>query len=328
MANETTSTSYADNSLSYSLGERVLSASLPKIVVSGLVSEIDLSGVPSDTARVNRHTDLGVAGSGTEGTEYTTNEEFALATAVDFLVAEAAAIQRGIVTNFALETKFPGQADVWRALQDAPLDVKLAIVGEEADRASFPCVEKREDDLCNLLGSFTGTVGTSGSDMTITDLVAAQYTLKTQSPDHEDWVYVLTPNQVQEMTLEMGVTGGGLGGSIWVSQADGSFFNFRPDMPRNGFRGSFMGIPVYEYDHSLRTISGGDVCGALMCRGQGDPRRLGAKVGALGMCSRGFLKYHLEYSAGHRGVIIVVTSDHKALELRDENGVSIITDAP
>ncbi len=328
MASETTSTSYADNALAYALGERVLSASLPKIVVTGLCNEIDMSGEASDTARVNRNTDLGVAGSGTEGTEYTTNEEFALATPIDFVVAEAAAIQRGLVTNFALETRFPGQADVWRALQDAGIDQKLQILGVEADRASFPCVEKREDDLCNLLATFTGTVGTTTVDLTIANMIAAQYTLKTQEPDHEDWAYVLTPNQMLEITLEMGDTGGGKGGSIWSNVGDASFFNFRPDMSRNGLRGAFMGIPVYEYAHSLRTTVGGDdVAGALICRGIGDPRK-GGQVGALGLASRGFLKYHLQYSAGHRGVIIVVTSDHKALELRDENGVSIITDKP
>jgi hypothetical protein len=59
MANETTSTTYADNGLAYVLGDRVLSANLPKIVVTGLVNEIDISGEPSDTARLNFHTDLG-----------------------------------------------------------------------------------------------------------------------------------------------------------------------------------------------------------------------------------------------------------------------------
>lgn len=328
MASETTSTSYSDNSLAYGLGERVLSAHLPKIVLQGLVNEIDISGEATDTARVNRNTDLGVAGAGTEGTEFTTNEEFALATPVDYVVAEAAAIQRGLVTNFALETRFPGQADVWRALQDAGLDQKLAILGEESDRASFPCIEKREDDLANLLANFSVTVGTTTVDMSVANLIGAQLSLKQNEPDHEDWIYVLTPTQVDDMTREFGDVGGGKGGSVWVNAGDLSFFNHRPDMPRNGFRGSFMGIPVYEYAHSLRTTANGgaDVCGALMCRGVGDPRK-GGQPGALGLATRGFLKYHLEYSAGHRGVIIVVTSDHKALELDDLNGVSIITDA-
>lgn len=329
MANETTSTTYSDNSLAYVLGDRVLSANLPKIVVSGLVNEIDITGEASDTARINFHTDIGAAGSGTEGTEYTTNEELTLATAVDLTVAEAAAIQRAVITNFGLETKYPGMGDLWRVLQEGSLDQKLAILAEEADRMGFACIEKREDDVSTLLDAFSNTVGSTGVDLTVTNMIAAQYTLKTLEPTHEDWVYVLTPNQVQEITLEIGVTGGGLGGSVWTNAGDLSFFNFRPDMPRNGFRGSFMGIPVYEYAHSLRELMNGtdDVAGALMCRGVGDPRK-GGQLGAIALAQRGFLKYHLEYSAGYRGVIFVVTSDHKALEVRDTHAVTIVSDAP
>jgi hypothetical protein len=329
MANETTSTTYSDNSLAYALGERVLSANLPKIVVTGLCNEIDMSGEGSDTARINSHTDLGAASAGTEGTEFTTNEELALATAVDFVVAEAAAIQRAVITNFGLETKYPGVADVWRALQEGSIDQKLQILAEEADRMGFACVEKREDDLASLLDGFSNTVGSTGVDLTVTNMIAAQYTLKTLEPLHEDWVFVLTPNQIQELQLEIGVTGGGLGGSVWTGPADASFFNFRPDMPRNGFRGSFMNIPVYEYAHSLRELMNGtdDVAGALMLRGSGDPRK-GGQPGGLALATRGFLKYHLEYSAGHRGVIFVVTSDHKAGEVRDTFGVTIVSDAP
>lgn len=328
MANETTSTTYSDASLAYALGSRVLEAQLPKVVVSALINQVDIAGLGTDTIRFNSNTDLGVAGAGTEGTEFTTNEAFALETPVDVVVAEAAAIQRGLITNFALETRFPGMGDVWRALQEAPLDQKLSICGYEADRASFPCIEKREDDVCNLLDGFSNSVGTSGVDITVTNMIAAQFTLKTLEPTHEDWVYVLTPNQIQELQLEIGVTGGGLGGSVWTNAGDLSFFNFRPDMPRNGYRGSFMGIPVYEYAHSLRTTAnaGADICGALMCRGVGNPNE-GGQLGAMVMVTRGFLKYHLEYSAGHRGVILVVTSDHKAAELRNNHGVSIITDA-
>lgn len=329
MGNETTSTTFDSHILAYTLGERILGANLPKWVVMGLVNELEQAGTGSDTARINQWGDLGVAGAGTEGTEFTTNEAVALATAVDLQVAEAAAIQRAVVTNFALEMKYPGLPDVSRLLQDGTLEQKIAVLGPVADPMMAACLEKREDDLCNLLGGFANTVGTSGADITVSNMIAAQYTIKTLETLHEDFVYVLTPNQIQELQLELGVTNGGAGGALWSGPADASFFNFRPDMPRNGFRGSFMGIPVYEYSHSLRTTANADadVCGALMCRGVGDPR-FGGKLGAIGLAQNGFLKFHIEYSAGYRGIVVVITSDHKALEVRDTHGVSIITDAP
>lgn len=329
MANETTSTSTGAAVLEFALTERILSANLPKWVVSGLSNEMDIAGSGSDTARINQWVDLGVATNGTEGTQFTTNEAVALDTAVDLTVAEAAAIQRAVITNFSIETRYPGLPDVSRLLQDGSLEQKLAVIGPFADPMMAAVLEKREDDLCNLLGGFSNTVGSTGVDVTVTNAIAAQYTLKTLEPIHEDFVFVLTPNQIQELQLELGVTGGGLGGGLWSGGADASFFNFRPDMPRNGYRGSFMGIPVYEYSHSLRTTANGgaDVCGALMCRGVGDPNA-GGQLGGLAMATSGFLKFHIQYDAGYRGVIVVVSSDHKALEARDTHGVSIITDAP
>src|SRR5687768_4396291 len=124
MANETTSTTYDSQILAYSLGERVLSSNLSKIVALGLIYAIVLKGSGSDTPRINSHSDIGAAGSGTEGTEFTTNEALALATAIDLQVAEAAAIQRAVITNFGLETKYPPIADVWMALQGPDLGTK------------------------------------------------------------------------------------------------------------------------------------------------------------------------------------------------------------
>lgn len=330
MANETTSSSWSDASLAYSLTERVLSANLPKLVVLGLVNELDITGEGTDTARINQWADLGAAGAGTEGTAYTTNEAIALDTAIDLTVAEAAAIQRAVITNFALETSLGvSSSNLAEALQNASLAQRIAIVGPRADPMMAAVLEKREDDVSSLLDGFSNTVGSTGVDLTLTNMIAAQYTLKTLEPIHEDFVYVLTPNQVHEITLELGDTGGGKGGSVWVNQGDLSFFNFRPDMPKNGFRGSFMGIPVYEYAHSLRELMNGtdDVAGALMCRGVGDPRK-GGQLGGIGLAQLGFLKFHIEYDASYRGLVVVITSDHKALEVRNTHGVTIVSDAP
>jgi hypothetical protein len=330
MANETTSTQFDEQILAYALGERVLSANLPKIVVLGLVNELEIAGSGSDTARINQWVDLGASGAGTEGTEFTTNEAVDLDSAIDLQVAEAAAIQRAVFTNFGLETMFPVRfASVADLMQSGSLEQKISVLGPRLDPMLAAVVEKREDDVCSLLDGFSNTVGTTTVDLTAEVALAAQYTLKTLEPLHEDWVYVLTPNQVHELQLAVGFNGGGLGGSVWANQGDLSFFNFRPDMPRNGFRGSFMGIPVYEYAHSLRELmnSDADVAGALMCRGVGDPRN-GGQLGAIGLAQNGFIKFHIDYSAGYRGAIVVLSSDHKALEVRNTHGVTIVSDAP
>jgi hypothetical protein len=65
----------------------------------------------------------------------------------------------------------------------------------------------------------------------------------------------------------------------------------------------------------------------LMCRGVGDPRN-GGQLGAIGIAQNGFIKVNIQHSAGYRGVIVVLSSDHKALEVRDTHGVTIVSDAP
>src|SRR5687767_3578381 len=126
MANETTSTQFDEQTLAYALGERVLSANLPKIVVLGLVNELEIAGSGSDTARINQWVDLGASGAGTEGTEFTTNEAVDLDTAVDLTVAEAAAIQRAVFTNFGLEVMFPNRfSNVHELMQNGDLGQKM-----------------------------------------------------------------------------------------------------------------------------------------------------------------------------------------------------------
>lgn len=330
MSGETTSTTFDSQTLAYALGERILSANLPKWVVQGLCNELSIQGSGSDTARINQWTDLGVAGSGTEGTQFTTNEAVALDSAVDLQVAEAAAIQRAVITNFSLETKYPvGVPDVSRLLQDGSLDQRMSVIGPVADPMMAAVIEKREDDLCNLLSGFSNTAGTTGTVLTTATIIAAEYTLKSVEPLHEDFVLVLTPNQVKELKQDIGTTNGGMGGGVWSGPADVGFFNARPDMPRNGFRGTLLGYPVYEYSHSLRTLmnTNADVAGALMCRGMGDPR-FGGQLGAIGLATNGFLKFHIQYDAGYRGIVVVITSDHKALEVRDTHGVTLVSIAP
>ena len=54
----------------------------------------------------------------------------------------------------------------------------------------------------------------------------------------------------------------------------------------------------------------------------------GNPVGALMTVRKGGLKVRLEQSAAERGTILVVSLEYVAVELKDEHGVSIITDAP
>ena len=328
MANETTSTTYSTHSLSYILGENAVPANLPSMVVSRLANEVDIDGQPSNTFQVAVHSDLGAASSGTEGTAISSNTALSYASAIQGAVVEGALV-RAVVTDNAVASKFPGLAGVSDAMQTLPFEQKLAVLQPEVDRLAAMCMEKYEDDHCNLLGGFSNTAGSTGVDLSTANIFSAIYTFDTLDASNQNRALVLTPNQVDELRRDLAVTSGGLGGSLWTSQIDTSIFG-AGGIPENGLIGSFMGIPVYQYSHSLRTLvnTNADVAGALMAIGSGDPTQAGNPVGALMSVRKGGLKVRLEQSAAERGTIVVVSMEYVAVELKDTHGVSIITDAP
>jgi hypothetical protein len=328
MANETTSTTYSTHSLSYILGENAVPANLPSMVVSRLANEVDIDGQPSNTFQVAVHNDLGAASGGTEGTAITSNTALSYASAIQGAVVEGALV-RAVVTDNAVATKFPGLAGVSDAMQTLPFEQKLAVLQPEVDRLAAMCMEKYEDDHCNLLGGFSNSVGSTGVDLSTANIFSAIYTFDTLDASNQNRALVLTPNQVDELRRDLAVTSGGLGGSLWSAQIDASIFG-AGGIPENGLIGSFMGIPVYQYSHSLRTLvnTNADVAGALMAIGSGDPTQAGNPVGALMAVRKGGLKVRLEQSAAERGTIVVVSMEYVAVELKDAHGVSIITDAP
>ena len=329
MANETTSSVYSTHSLSYILGENAVPANLPSMVVSRLANEVDIDGQPSNTFQVAVHADLPAATAGTEGTAITSNTALSYASAIQGAVVEGALV-RAVVTDNAVASKFPGLAGVSDAMQTLPFEQKLAVLQPEVDRLAAMCMEKYEDDHCNLLGGFSNTAGTSGTDLSTADIFSAIYTYDTLDASNQNRALVLTPNQVDELRRDLSIASGiGIGGSLWQSQIDASVFN-GAGIPENGLIGSFMGIPVYQYSHSLRTLvnTNADVAGALLAIGSGDPTVAGNPVGALMAVRKGGLKVRLEQSAAERGTIVVVSMEYVAVELKDGHGVSIITDAP
>jgi hypothetical protein len=329
MANETTSSTYSTHSLSYILGENAVPANLPSMVVSRLANEVDIDGQPSNTFQVAVHNDLGAASGGTEGTAITSNTALSYASAIQGAVVEGALV-RAVVTDNAVATKFPGLAGVSDAMQTLPFEQKLAVLQPEVDRLAAMCMEKYEDDHCNLLGGFSNSVGSTGVDLSTADIFSAIYTFDTLDASNQNRALVLTPNQVDELRRDLSIASGiGIGGSLWQSQIDASVFN-GAGIPENGLIGSFMGIPCYQYSHSLRTLvnTNADVAGALLAIGSGDPTVAGNPVGALMSVRKGGLKVRLEQSAAERGTIVVVSMEYVAVELKDAHGVSIITDAP
>ena len=326
MASETTSTTNATQKLSYMLSRKVLPANVAHIVLTPLCNDDDIAGEPTTTRQYPVFADLGAASAGTEGTAITANTELTLASAITGTPTEGALV-RGTVTNRAIEVRFPGFSGVHDLMQRGTFDQQMAAIMPEVTRLAGMCIEKKEADGVALFQSLSQSVGTSGVDMSVEDAFAAIYTYDTLEGLHGDNLWCLTPNQVDELMRSIALAGGGLGGGVWFQQADAAFINGR-NLPVNGLKGTFMGRPLYQYSHSLRSLSDGNanVNGGLIARGIGRPDE--GQLGAFGFVRNGGLKVYLDVSAPERGIVVVVALEYAAIEVRDQHGVRIRTDAP
>lgn len=320
MANETTSGTWSNAALAYALREGVLEANLPRPVVLGLCNDDDIDGMPSDTVNYPVETDIGAASAGTEGTEITTNTALALDTSITCTVVEGALISSNI-TKQAISQIFPGFRGVNDFVQRATHDQMVQLLSGPVRRHAAACIEKAETDAAALLAGFSNSVGGGAAvDITLLNCLEADYTLETLEPRTDERAFVLAPHQYKELRAEMLSTSGGVGGTLWTSQADASMVNSGP----TGMRGSLLGRDVYVMSHSVRYENSNIAYGALMCVGRGNP--IDGQLGAITIARRGFVNPEVQYEARKRGFDLVTAFEYVVKEVRDTHGVAIATD--
>lgn len=326
MANETTSTTEATNKLSYMLARKALPPNAAHLVLIPLCNDDDIAGEPTNVRQYPVLSDLGAASAGTEGTAISTNTALAYASAISGTVVEGALVM-STVTDRAKEVRFPGMANVDEIIARAGYDQAMQFFMPEVSRHLGMCLEKKEADGLALLSSLSTSVGTSGQDFDVDDAFAAVYTYDTLEGLHGDNLWMLTPNQVDELLRSIATAGGGLGGGVWFQQADAQFVNSR-NLPTGGLVGTFLNRPLYKYAHSLRVLSdtNANVNGGLIARGVGTPD--GGQLGAFGYVRNGGFKVRIQPEAKERGTVIVSALEYVAVEVRDAHGVRIRTGAP
>ena len=331
MANETTTTVWSSQILTEILGPVAMPAHLPKVTMIPLINQDSINGAPSLTKQYAMDTDLGQAIAGTEGTDFTTNTELSKETPVTVTPTEGA-IAKADITDRAARRKFGGNLanPVHTAMSNNDIPAFTSLIAPEARRIAAMCIEKAENDTVQLLSGLSNTVGSTGVDITLGDMINALFTLKTLEPVHENWAYYLWPNQINELQLALGDTGGGVTGAVWFQQGDLNFFNQRPDAARNGFRGTFMGQAVYEGSHSLRVLvnASADVAGALMMVGSGAPDQLASDLSPFVFVEGAPMRFAMDTDESKRASELLCIYEYATAEIDDANAVGIFTDAP
>lgn len=312
------------------LHDQVLGALTPKVVAWQLFNQDSMDGAPSLSKEYAKRADYGPAIAATEAVDFTTTTTLSYDTAVTITPTEAA-VARADITTRAMRRKSPGLSadDVFGPIMAGDFSGIMGLLAEEAGQLARMCYEKAEVDCCAMLDDYSDSVGTSTQDLTIANMLSAIYKLEENEPEHEAFAWVLHPEQVNTVrSLLLAQSAASASAGVWVSQADASLVNFNIDAAKNGLKGSFLNIPVYQLSPSTNPLpnGGADVAGALIAVGQGRPGQglRGPNVFLEGMPMR----FLVDVDASARTIELIGLWEYGVGEFTDGHGVSIITDAP
>lgn len=325
-----TTTTQASNILNEILHDRILKALTPKSVVTQLFNHDSIDGAASLAKEYVKLADDGPATAGTEGNDFTTITTMGFDTTVTVTPTEAA-VARADLTTRAMRRESPGMTadEVYGKFQSGDLMGLANLLADKAERLYRMCAEKLEVDACACIDDYSDTVGTSTQDLTIANMLDAIYKLEANEPEHEAFAWILHAEQVNTIrSLLLAQAAASASAGLWVAQADASLVNFNIDAAKNGLKGSFLNIPVYQPSNSVNPLpnAGADVAGALIAVGQGRP---GEGLRGPNVILEGHAPtFLIDVDPSARSVELLCIHEYAIGEITDAHGVSIITGAP
>jgi hypothetical protein len=168
-----------------------------------------------------------------------------------------------------------------------------------------------DEDICaGLFPGLSTSVGTSGSDLTLSNMVQAQASLR-KNKARGQLVYVLDDQQAEDYQVAIATTQGTMI-SQFVEPAVGV---------DSGYLGTFMGAPVYQTGLCATANANADVVGACFIRGDTSPR-----TAAFGAVLSRDIRVEMERNASARITEVVGTARWGVGEIFDAGGVKIVTD--
>ena len=217
---------------------------------------------------------------------------------------------------------------VFRALTDNVLEDSISgldwlrLVLNDSTRILMTALE---DDVCALLSAFSNTVGTSGADLTIAQLLSAQVGIRKRGIRAPDGVvYVLDEQQVDDVEAALIATSTSM--AAYAFAADRVLGS--PTVgPNNGLSNghvlSFRNCPVWSSGLTDTANAGADVAGA--CFVPSTPAN--DSLAALGIAWKRMFRLETDRDISLRATEYVSTMRVGVAELEDKAGTSIITDA-
>ncbi len=166
-----------------------------------------------------------------------------------------------------------------------------------------------DDDICALYGSFSTSVGTSGANLSIANMVEAQASIRSNKM-RGDVVYVLDDQQALDYEAALAASSSTTINNM-VNHVTG----------QGGFLGTFFGHEVWTT--GLCDASGtSDVLGACYIRGDTNPTS-----SAIGAVLTRDIQVELDKDIQQRQHLFAATAKWGVAEINDDAGVELLTDA-
>lgn len=171
------------------------------------------------------------------------------------------------------------------------------------------CAAKVDVDAMALFAGFSNTVGVSGADLTVAQLIQAAYFVRAADAG-APIVYVLHPMQTYDVQKEIVASSA----PVWSNPALVSLLQAAPQA--NGYRGTFMGADVYDSTRVATANGGADRAGACLVPGV-----------ALALANIGGTDTIVQDSVLKRTKLVSTDLYYDVKEAVDGAGCAIITDA-
>jgi len=183
-----------------------------------------------------------------------------------------------------------------------------------------------DDDGYALLASLSNSVGSSGTDLSIAQMIAAQQGLRVRGTNADSVAYVLD-NQ-QALDIETALQAANAAAAIFALSAD-RLIGYAPTSD-NGMGASrqvmsFRGIPVYTSGLTDTANASADVVGACFCPTSAYNDASGATT--FGYAWKRLPRFETQRQAKGRSTDLVMTMRAGVAELQDGSGTKIVTDA-
>lgn len=288
MANEVTTTSADDLVFAlWIMNENILEYFYPLNLAGHLVRYASLAGIPSNTHDFPKSPQL-TAASLVEGTDMTN-------TAFTTTKASVTATESGLMLTITDRL----------SLSDITDDSYYAM---EAAKA---LANKITTDICALSTGFSGTCGATTVNLTEANILTGTTTLMASSvPGPYDGI--LHPQQWYDLVGDIGTTITPAAHTQESARATSNEFGAQPD----GGIGKLYGVNWTVSAAVPTATAGADRAGMIVSPQFG-----------IGMVEKWGSRTEMERDASLRGTEVVVTANYGLGELKDEAGITVLSDA-